>query len=58
MEAAVAFVSLEVVEPPFKVDRKSFLVKGLLRWGFLGSRIAYPFPSSTSAIEEDSSISS
>ena len=53
----MASISLEVEEPPFKTDRKSSLVKGLLRRGFFGSRIASP-PSSTLAVEEDFSTSS
>jgi hypothetical protein len=39
MEAAVAFVSLEVEEPPFKTDRKSSLAKGLHRRGLLGREL-------------------
>jgi hypothetical protein len=57
MKAAVASVSLEVEEPPFKTDRKSSPTKGLLRQGFIRSRIASP-PSSTLAVEEDFSTSS
>jgi hypothetical protein len=53
----VAFVSLKVEEPPFKTNWKSSPAKGLLQWGFFGLRIASPSPSSTLAVEEDSSTS-
>jgi hypothetical protein len=57
MEAAVAFVSLKVEEPPFKTDWKSFPAKSLIQRGFLGLRTASPSSSSTLAVEEDSSTS-